>query len=153
MFLTLTKPVNENADLDEVEGKQSLLSNREDEITEEDRETDSTQYIKINDTPRTNLDPIKEEGPHYNIMSTLRLFATVKMIKVVQFMLITGFVLAYFGTFMPKLIANTVPIKSEKLSKSLYCMIVFGIGEVIGGLSHGKIIDKTSNKFGVFFAM
>jgi MFS family permease len=153
IFLTLTKPVDENIDLDEIEGKQSLLSNTDDEFVEDDKDTSSMQHIKLNETPQTNLDQIKEEGHQYTFMSTLRLFATVKMIKVIQFMLITGFVLAYFATFLPKLIANTVPIKSEKLSKSLYWMIVLGVGEVIGGFLHGKIIDKTSNKFGVFFAM
>lgn len=76
---------------------------------------------------------------------------TAKMLKVVAFIVSSGLILAFYSGMLVKLISNTVDDVSEKLTKALLWMIVFGIGEVLGAILIGKLIEKTNNKSSVFW--
>lgn len=52
--------------------------------------------------------------------STIELFLTKKMLKIVSLMISSGIILAFYSGFLVKLISNTVPEIELKLTKALY---------------------------------
>lgn len=52
--------------------------------------------------------------------STIELFMTTKMLKIVSLMVSSGLILAFYSGFLVKLISNTVPEIELKLTKALY---------------------------------
>lgn len=66
-----------------------------------------------------------------------------------------GIIIAINSGFLVKMVSNTIKNDSgnEKLTKALYVVVVFGVGETIGSISIGKLIDCTSNKFGVIMVL
>mmetsp|Transcript_23295 Transcript_23295/g.25835 ORF Transcript_23295/g.25835 Transcript_23295/m.25835 type:complete len:127 (+) Transcript_23295:163-543(+) len=68
--------------------------------------------------------------PSGSFDKTLKMMMEVKMLKIVCLISLSGVILAFYSGFLVKLIANTVEDPSQKLNKALYCMIVFGVGEV-----------------------
>ncbi len=65
---------------------------------------------------------------------------------------------AFSNSFVP-LMYETMTIdhkewsSDQKLAASLYAMIPLGLGEIIGGLSQGKIADKFGTRTGIFFIL
>ena len=82
-------------------------------------------------------------------MSAIKLFATLQMMKINAHIAVGSINLSIFSGFLVKMISNTVTNEADKLPKSLYCMIVFGLGEISGAYMIGKFIDFTSNRAGV----
>lgn len=103
-----------------------------------------TDTSSSSDIPKV---PLKKQGA--TIKSTASLFVTCQMMKINAFTTVGGIVLAIYSGFMVKMISNTIENKDEKLSKSLYCMMVLGVGEITGAFAIGKLIDITSNRVGV----
>ena len=98
------------------------------------------------DNKSDNLQPTQG-----SLRSTIRLFFTVKMMKINGLIVISAIIVSYYGGFLVKMISNVVDgDDDEKLTKSLYCMIVFSWGEIVSGYAIGKLIDRTSRRFGVF---
>jgi predicted MFS family arabinose efflux permease len=84
------------------------------------------------------------------LKSTFRLLITLNMLKVVALIIVSGIVAAVYSGLLVLIISNTIEDQDSKLTKALYCMIVFGAGEILGSLALGKVIDKLNNRAGVF---
>lgn len=61
----------------------------------------------------------------------------------------TGVSIAYYSGTLTPLISDTMEgvSNSTKLERSMNAMVVFGLGEVVGGLITGQIIDFKGSKF------
>jgi len=81
---------------------------------------------------------------------SFQLLVSKQMFPLLPFMFFTGLVISYYAGVLPNLVSlSVVGSNSEKDSKSAYAMIVFGVGESLGGLSVGKLIDLKGRKFGL----
>ena len=70
------------------------------------------------------------------------------MMKINGHIAVGSIILGLYSGFLVKMISNTIPNEDEKLYKSLYCMIVFGVGEILAAFAVGKLIDYTNNRVG-----
>ena len=102
-------------------------------------------------TENSNNSYISKDRNESNMstMSAIKLFATLQMMKINAHIAVGSVILSIFSGFLVKMISNTVTNEADKLPKSLYCMIVFGLGEISGAYAIGKFIDFTSNRAGV----
>lgn len=151
LFLFLAEPVKEDATSSihsQTQSRSSGQSDSQDRTggSESEPLLDSLEHDINTSAPNSSL-------PQVNLRSTVRMLFTVKMLKVLMLMIASGLVLAVYSGLLVKMISNTIEDKDSKLTKSLYCMIVFGVGEVLGAIVIGKIIDFASNKAGVFCVM
>lgn len=60
----------------------------------------------------------------------------------------TGVSLAIYTGLLVPMIVQTLPSASqnEQLEKSMLCMVVLGVGEIVGGPFIGQVIDRFGNK-------
>ena len=65
----------------------------------------------------------------------------------------TGISIAYWSGLIGPTIVRSLPNAgvTEQLSASLYAISMLGIGEMIGGILMGQIVDKLSSRIGVIF--
>ena len=143
-FLFLSIPLNQNISTNPI--NESLTKSPEissSNISDNQQSIATFESIKINKTSKIN------RTDQANINSTIKLFVTCQMMKVNALIIVGGIVLGVFSGFLVKMISNTIPSENEKLSKSLYCMMVFGFGEILAGYAIGKFIDYTNNRSGV----
>lgn len=147
LFLFLAKPILNPQ-------KKKLNRSENDDIEEEDEDiVDPSAPLMqqdINKTPKNedleiNSPVVPEKA---SLSSTIKLLFQPNMLKTVALIIASGLIIAIYSSFLVKLISNTVKDEDEKLTKALYCMILFGVGEVTGALTLGKVIDH-SNKIGI----
>ena len=67
-------------------------------------------------------------------------------------MLNAGLIGAIVAGFIPKVVANIVE-QEDKLIKVINCLFVFGIGQIVGSVTIGKVIDKLGDRFAILFIM
>ena len=67
----------------------------------------------------------------------------------------TGISIAYWSGLIATIVARTIPDKSEndQLVASLYGLSVLGLGEMIGSLLMGFVVDKIGSRVGCIFNM
>lgn len=77
------------------------------------------------------------------------------MLYIVPEIVWAGITLAVYAGLLVPMISNTIPPPSEgstddyenmKLMKSMYAMMSIGVGEIVGSLAIGRMIDKAGNK-------
>ena len=114
--------------------------------------TDDVDHINVSELEIDRVDSLQHPRKA-TFRSTLNLLLTLNMIKVVALIIVSGLVLAIYSGLLVKLISNTIQKDEDKLTKALYCMIVFGVGEVTGALTLGKVVDIFNNRVGIFCVM
>ena len=142
----MIKPIDQNI-------KQDLLEKSPQDSSDNDKSSTEEALIGINLNVNSDTEIKKSviSKDQANIKSTLKLFITLEMMKINALITVGGIVLGVSSGFLVKMISNTISNTDDKLSYSLYCMMVFGVGEISGGYIIGKIIDWTNNRTGVLF--
>lgn len=71
-----------------------------------------------------------------------------RMRPLIPQMLWTGISLAIYSGLLVPIIVATLPNEStnDQFEKSMFAMTAFGVGEVLGGLFIGQIIDRFGNR-------
>ena len=64
----------------------------------------------------------------------------------------TGISLAVYSGLLTPIIFNTMPDEDDnvKFQKSMFAMTALGIGEILGGIYTGFLIDKYGNKVATY---
>lgn len=92
-----------------------------------------------------------------DVIEVMKLLVTKKMLMAVPITIWTGISQAIFtGSFVTMMDAgmgDTDWSSNTKLSMSLLAMIPLGLGEIIGGMITGKLLDKYGYKVGISWSI
>ncbi len=96
----------------------------------------------------TNSDERKIEPFCKEVKQTAKLLVDRRMMLLLPQVFWTGMSLAVFTGLLIPMIAESIPgdDNQDKFQKSMFCMATFGVGEMMGSLIIGFIIDKVGNK-------
>ena len=77
------------------------------------------------------------------------------MIRLLPEIFWTGISIAYWSGLVATIVARTVPDKdeNEKIAAGLYALSVLGVGEMVGSIFMGLVVDKLSSKVGCIVNM
>ena len=85
-----------------------------------------------------------------DIKETCKLVARFRMAMLYPIMLSTALNVGIFSSVFVKMMTDTMEEtrpewdSTEKTSKALLCMLGLGVGEIVGSLAFGRILDKCS---------
>jgi predicted MFS family arabinose efflux permease len=80
-----------------------------------------------------------------DMKSICRMTVSPRMRRLVPQLFWTGISIAYYSSCLVPMITDT--IAEDKLKRSIVAMVVFGFGEVIGGLIIGQVIDRRGSRY------
>ena len=97
----------------------------------------------------------KEDSFFNSFKYTVRLIGNRRMIRLLPEIFWTGISIAYWSGLVATIVARTVPEKpeNEQIAASLYALSVLGVGEMLGSIFMGLVVDKISSKFGCLVNM
>ena len=107
-------------------------------------------------TPVVTVRHIDKEDSFFNSFKyTVRLIGNRRMIRLLPEIFWTGISIAYWSGLVATIVARTVPEKpeNEQIAASLYALSVLGVGEMLGSIFMGLVVDKISSKFGCLVNM
>ena len=102
-------------------------------------------------TPVVTVRHIDKEDSFFDSFKyTVRLIGNRRMIRLLPEIFWTGISIAYWSGLVATIVARTVPEKpeNEQIAASLYALSVLGVGEMIGSIFMGLVVDKLSSKVG-----
>ncbi|CDW80707.1 major facilitator superfamily protein [Stylonychia lemnae] len=143
--LFLRKPVSDASPLDELESPPISERHFSSDLTMASLTETIQPYSPI---PQRNTE-IKQQSIITDIVSIWNMAKTRRMRLFLLQQFWTGVSIAYYSGTLTPLISATLPndSDSDKLSKSMLAMVAFGVGEVVGGLLIGYLIDTKGSKF------
>jgi hypothetical protein len=82
-----------------------------------------------------------------SVKSILKLFVSRRMLMLLPQISWTGISLAVYSGLLVPMITYTMVFEDieAKLIKGMYAMIMLGVGEILGSLLIGQIIDRTKS--------
>ena len=107
-------------------------------------------------TPMVTVRHVNKEDSFFNsIKYTVRLIVNRRMIRLLPEIFWTGISIAYWSGLVATIVARTVPNKdeNEKIAAGLYALSVLGVGEMVGSIFMGMVVDKLSSKVGCIVNM
>lgn len=109
----------------------------------------STSAGTLRETSRSRMTKVQPHKP--SLKSTLSVWKSLKMIQLSFLITLSGIIVAFYSGLLIALISNSIKKdkKEDKLSKSLYCMILLGVGEIVGATVIGQIVDRLGNRMGI----
>ena len=109
---------------------------------------------------------VPEEEPEkqsvaQDIRETLQLLKNPRMVKLLPLAVLSSFSQAIFASLFVPLMTDTIKANPQtedwdEATRNTHCLLAYiglGVGEIVGGLCIGKIIDKIGNKASLFLCL
>lgn len=140
LFLFTKEPANR--DLSQVNPRATRPENKQINFTKITSGSESERILEYKSS--SNFEESTNFKQFSKLRSTRSLLWTLKLIKLLFLITLSGIVVSFYSGILVKLISNSIISgdNNRKIEYSFYCMIVLGLGELIGALFISPTLDR-----------